>query len=225
LPEGTGYTGKSVIKKLKRFIDQAADVERYPYSSRLAVVSDELKRELSIEPTNFCPPFASLKSYFDQCADQDAITRMLWVDLMTYLPDDILVKVDRMSMAVSLETRAPFLDHTLIEYLASVPTSLKLRGWQSKYLLKKVGERLLPPEILQRKKQGFVVPIASWFNYEMRDYLHDILLSSRLTQRGYLNRTILEQLIRSHQNGKQDYSQALWAVLMFELWCRRFLDL
>ena len=228
LPEGTGYTGKSFIKKLKRFVEQAADVEQYPYSSRLAVVSDELKRELysrnMIEQTEVCTPFGSLKAYFDQCAAQDAITQMLWVDLMTYLPDDILVKVDKMSMAVSLETRAPFLDHKLIEYLAGVPTSLKLRGWNPKYLLKKAGERFLPPQILQRQKQGFVVPIASWLKYEMREYIRDILLGETARNRGYMNPEQVERVLDAHQQGTLDYSQQLWAFLMFELWCRKFLD-
>lgn len=223
IPEGAGYTGKSLIKKLKRFVEQAADAERYPYSSRLPVLSSDLQAELasSFAPT---PPFFSLKAYFDQCADQDAITQMLWVDLLTYLPDDILVKVDRMSMAVSLETRAPLLDHKLIEYLANVPTSLKLKGFTTKYLLKKLSAPFLPPHIINRPKQGFVVPIAAWFKGDMRDYVQDVLCSPIAAQRGYFRPERVRQLIDDHQRGRRDHSQELWALLMFELWCGRFLD-
>jgi len=149
---------------------------------------------------------------------------MLWVDLMTYLPDDILVKVDKMSMAVSLEARAPFLDHKLIEYLAEVPTALKLKGLTLKYLLKKVAARFLPSEIITRQKQGFVVPIAAWFKNDLHAYLRDQLLDTTARQRGFFEPTRIERMILNHQQGKQDYSQELWALLMFELWCRKFLD-
>lgn len=235
LPEGAGYTGKSVLKKLKRFVEQAADAERYPYSSRLPVLSDDLKALLSAANGGPSPeaghtersrgaPFAALRPYFEQCAALDPITQMLWVDLQTYLPDDILTKVDKMSMAVSLEARSPLLDHVLIEYLARVPTGLKLRGLTTKYLLKKVAERFVPHQIINRPKQGFVVPIAAWFKHEMRDYLHDTLLSATARQRGLFNASETERLIVAHQRGQRDHSQELWALLMFELWLREFLD-
>ena len=232
LPESTAYTGRSLIKKLKRFSEQAADAERYAYSSRLPVLREELKvelyaRELREQTEVGTPgyaPFHALQAYFEQCAGQDPITQMMWVDLQTYLPDDILVKVDKMSMAVSLEARAPLLDHKLIEYMAGVPTALKLKGLTLKYLLKQVAARFLPAAIINRPKQGFVVPLAAWFKGELRDYLHDHLLDGTARQRGFFEPRQLERLIAEHQQGKHDYSQELWALLMFELWQRQFLD-
>ncbi|MCP4398084.1 MAG: asparagine synthase (glutamine-hydrolyzing) [bacterium] len=228
IPEGAGYTGKSVVKKLKRFAEQARDVERAPYSSRLAVVDEALKQMLYTpemrQMIDGKAPFADLIPYFERCAELDAVTQMMWVDLQTYLPDDILVKVDRMSMAVSLESRSPFLDHVLIEALSRVPTNLKLKGMTPKYLLKKISQPFLPPEILTRPKQGFVVPIAAWLKSELRDFFQDAVLSASAHTRDFFERAALERVLNEHRQGKRDHSQALWAVLMFELWCRRFLE-
>ena len=228
IPEGSGYTGKSLIKKLKRFAEQAADVERAPYSSRLAVVDEPLKQMLYSADMRQAmtgkAPFSGLIPYFERCSELDAVTQMMWVDLQTYLPDDILVKVDRMSMAVSLESRSPFLDHVLIEALAGVPTSLKLKGMTPKHLLKKISQPFLPPEIIARPKQGFVVPIAAWLKTELRDFFQDAVLAPSAYNRDFFERAALERVLKEHQQGRRDHSQALWAVLMFELWCRRFLE-
>lgn len=227
IPEGAGYTGKSLIKKLKRFAEQAADVEQIPWSSRLAVVDEALKQQLytagmrrSMAGTL---PFADLKPYFEHCAGLDAVTQMMWVDLHTYLPDDILVKVDRMSMAVSLESRAPFLDHGLIEALARVPTRFKLHGATGKYLLKTLSRPFLPDAILRRPKQGFVVPIAAWLKHDLRDLFQDAVMSPSAASRDVFEQAGLGRILEEHRQGRRDHSQALWAVLMFELWCRRFL--
>jgi len=145
-------------------------------------------------------------------------------DQMTYLPNDLLVKVDIATMAVSLEARSPFLDHEVIEFAASLPQNLKLRGLTSKYLLKKVLRKFLPSENLNRGKWGFGVPIGHWFRGKMQPFLREVLLSEKASRRGLFNAAIVRQLIDLHTGGEQDYSHQLWTLLMLELWFNRFID-
>ena len=137
----------------------------------------------------------------------------MWTDLMTYLPDDILVKVDRMSMAVSLECRSPLLDHKLIEWLAQVPLGLKLHGMKRKYLLRKLLDRYFPRGAFDRRKQGFLMPLSVWLKGELGNWVFD-----RLAGNADFCRTIrmetLETLFDEHRCGKQDHSYRIWALLM-----------
>jgi asparagine synthase (glutamine-hydrolysing) len=149
---------------------------------------------------------------------------MLLTDQMTYLPNDLLVKVDIATMAVSLEARAPFLDHHVIEFAASLPQNLKLRRLTSKYLLKKVLRKLLPSENLNRRKMGFGVPIGHWFRGKMQPFLREVVLSEKASRRGLFKPEGVRQLIELHTRGERDYSQQLWTLLMLELWFNRFID-
>ena len=155
---------------------------------------------------------------------QDPVTQMLWVDLMTSLPEDMLTKVDRMSMAVSLEVRSPLLDHKLIEFMATVPTRLKLKGLTTKYILKKSVDHLLPKEIIHRNKQGFSAPIASWMKHELKSQVGDYLLSENSQSRNYFDQEYIKRLINDHQNGRSDFTRKIWALLSFEVWHRTFLN-
>lgn len=146
---------------------------------------------------------------------------MLWLDLMTYLPDDILVKVDRMSMACSLEVRSPLLDHEVVEFAAGLPRDHKFNLTQGKRLLRRLAGRYLPPSILQRPKQGFAVPLASWLQGELRPWMEEILLSKSCLQRGFFAPTHLRQMMSEHLRGQRDYSQQLWALMVLELWLQR----
>lgn len=146
---------------------------------------------------------------------------MLWLDLMTYLPDDILVKVDRMSMACSLEVRSPLLDQQVVEFAAGLPRDHKFNLTQGKRLLRHLAGRYLPSSILQRPKQGFAVPLAAWLQRELRPWMEEILLSKSCLQRGFFVPARLQQLIADHLQGRRDYSQQLWALLVLELWLQR----
>ncbi len=154
----------------------------------------------------------------------EPIDCLLYLDSKTYLPGDILVKVDRMSMAVSLEARAPLLDHKLIDFVTGIPASLKLAGFETKHLLKKAIEDLVPAEILHRPKQGFGVPIQEWINRELRSRLRETLTESRTRQRGYIDPHYVDVLLDEHERGRRDHSMGLWALFMLELWNRQFLD-
>ena len=146
------------------------------------------------------------------------------VDVRTYLPDDLLVKVDITSMANSLEVRAPFLDHPLMEMAASLPPSLKIQGLEKKYLLKRAMAELLPVEILNRPKQGFIVPIDHWFRHDLQEMAYDTLLDPRSLGRGYFRPEVVRRLLDEHVRGVQNFHRQLWNLLMLELWHRCFID-
>jgi asparagine synthase (glutamine-hydrolysing) len=159
----------------------------------------------------------SLQAYFTK-ARHAGTQQMLWVDLMSYLPDDILVKVDRMSMANSLEVRVPLLDHRVVEFMAQVNKKQKYTQFNSKILLRDVARRYLPQEILDRPKQGFAIPLAGWLKKELKPMLHDVLAPARVGRRGLFDSARITQMIAEHSAGQRDYSQQLWALLMLESW-------
>jgi asparagine synthase (glutamine-hydrolysing) len=150
----------------------------------------------------------------------DALGLIQYLDLKTYLVGDINTKVDRASMAHSLEVREPLMDHPLVEWLATLPSSLKLRGGEAKRLLKKAMEPHLSAEVLYRRKMGFAVPVARWFRGPLRGRVRDSLLGSALADTGYFNARYLEQLVEQHDTGMRDHSAPIWALLMFEAFLR-----
>ena len=154
----------------------------------------------------------------------DYVTALQYIDFHTYLPGDILTKVDLTSMAVSLESRVPLLDHKLMEFVATIPSSLKLKNGTGKYLLKRAMAVSLPVEILTRRKMGFGVPLGAWFRSELRDMTRDVLLSPAARQRGLFRIAEVETLIRTHDAGRRDCSARLWALVCFELWMRQWAD-
>ena len=154
----------------------------------------------------------------------DPLSQIQYLDLKTYLVGDINTKVDRASMAHSLETREPLMDHPLVEWLATLPPSLKIRGQEGKYLLKKAMEPHLPSEILYRPKMGFAVPLARWFRGPLKQRVRDALLGERLASTGYFERRYLEQLVDHHESGRRDYSSPLWTILMFDAFLRKVVD-
>ena len=143
---------------------------------------------------------------------------MLRTDLSTYLTDDILVKVDRMSMAHSLEVRSPLLDHEVIEFMARVPRQQKYTYGQSKILLRALAERYVPKAILDRPKQGFAIPLGAWLRGPLRPWLQEVLLAPSAVQRGLFARDALRSMVDDHIAQRRDYSQQLWALLMLETW-------
>ena len=161
-----------------------------------------------------------LRKYYDEADTTDPLSRIQYVDIKTYLPDDILTKVDRASMAVSLELRAPILDHQFMELVASIPSDLKLRGRTGKYIFKKAMEPLLPHDILYRPKQGFAIPLDRWFRGELKDLAYDLVMESN--KDGILDRNYLSMIWKQHQAGRFDRSAYLWTVLMFRKWQQVF---
>jgi len=154
----------------------------------------------------------------------DFVDATLDVDVNTYLPEDLLVKVDIATMAHALEGRSPLLDHPFMEFAATLPSSMKLRGRVKKYIFKRAAEPLLPREIIDRPKMGFGVPLEHWFRRELREMACDVLLSSRMAERGYFRMESVKRLLDEHVNGTRSWAYQLWNLLMLELWHRTFID-
>jgi asparagine synthase (glutamine-hydrolysing) len=169
-------------------------------------------------------PFERFRSAYAACESADPLDRALYVDVKTYLVDDIMTKVDRMSMAVSLEAREPLLDHRLLEFAANVPTGLKLRNGRSKYLLRRLLERRVPRSIVDRPKRGFEAPIGEWLRGPLVPIVNDLLLDGRLRERGIFDERAVARMWREHRTRAEDHRHRLWSLVMLELWFRQFVD-
>jgi asparagine synthase (glutamine-hydrolysing) len=170
-------------------------------------------------------PYEPFRRYLEEKSECDALTEVLYLDTKTYLPGDILTKVDRMSMATSLEVRAPLLDHRFAEWVAGLSARWKMRFGQSKYILKKLAERLgVPHQVLYRRKQGFSMPLVHWFRQPPQPALLEILLEPTTMQRGYFSKQEVQRRLTEHQQGIRDRSWELWHLMIFELWHRNFLE-
>jgi asparagine synthase (glutamine-hydrolysing) len=225
LPAGTS---KNLIRKAQRFVAAASlkPVDRY---LRWITAFDETAKEKlysdeMLHTTAHWRTAGFLEPWFAKVNGAGIVDASLLADTMTYLPNDLLVKMDIASMSVSLEARSPFLDHHLMEFAASLPENLKLRGLKTKYLLKRVLKRLVPQENLTRRKMGFGVPIGSWFRGSMQPLLRETLLSDRALKRGLFKPDAVHGLVEQHVAQRADHSHRLWSLLMLELWFQRFID-
>jgi asparagine synthase (glutamine-hydrolysing) len=220
MPEATTY--RSFVRRARRFVDSAALPLTERYLSWVGIFSSSLIDELLRDRIE-SDPMAHFQSYFDpSCFDSTG--QLLAVNMKTYLPGDLLVKTDRMTMANSLEARCPFLDHPFLEFAAGIPSKLKLKGMTTKYILKRALAGIVPDEIIRRKKHGFGVPVGLWFRTSLKRYLNETLLSPEALQRGYFHESSLRRLIEEHQSGKRDHGHRLWALLTLEMWHRVFID-
>jgi len=168
--------------------------------------------------------YREARQMVEQCDNGDTVTRMQSLDTRLYLAEDILTKVDRASMAVSLEVRAPFLDPRVAEYAASLPPNYKLRGHKTKYILKKAVHELLPPFVTRRGKKGFGVPVAEWLKLKLRPLARDLLSPERLRRAGVFNPEYVSRLQDEHERGVANHRKLLWTLLMFELWHESFIE-
>jgi len=164
----------------------------------------------------------TFRGYYNRVEAARNLNKMLYVDTHTWLPDDLLVKADKMTMAASVELRVPFLDHRLVEFAARLPVSYKFRGGETKYLLKKVMERYLPPEVIYRSKKGFPVPIAQWFRNGLHELASDTLLSPHAKVGAYLSRDCIGKMLLWHKSERSDLSDELWGLLVLEYWLQTF---
>jgi asparagine synthase (glutamine-hydrolysing) len=224
----TDATKKSKIKSAQRLLAVVDRPKARRYMHWVSTFNDELKEPLYTDSfrqqTQGANATGLLEHWFKRANGIGVVDTMLLTDQMTYLPNDLLVKVDIATMAVSLEARSPFLDHKVIEFAASLPQNLKLRRLTGKYLLKKILRKLLPTENLTRRKMGFGVPIGHWFRGKMQPFLREVILSEKALGRGLFKPDAVKQLVDLHARGERDYSHQLWTLLMLELWFNRFID-
>ena len=217
LPEGT--KGRNILGDLSCAPDEAAARKHYN-----VLFTHLQKKQLymnNLMHSDFSERFRKL---YNGSSANNILDKILHLDVKTYLTDDILVKVDRMSMAVSLECRAPLLDHKLLEFLATVPPDLKLNNGTTKYLLKKLLRKKVPSTILDRKKQGFRLPIEVWLKNELKEFTEDIILGKTFHDRGLFNRVFVEKMWSDFITGRRDYAHHIWQLLILEVWFQKYID-
>ncbi|MFN2492456.1 MAG: asparagine synthase (glutamine-hydrolyzing) [Pyrinomonadaceae bacterium] len=221
-------TKRSRVRDVKRFLEAASLPKLERYLRWVSVFDTDAKQNLYSkafqQQTQSSGAADILEPWFARANGAGIVDVALLTDIMTYLPNDLLVKVDIATMAVSLEARSPFLDQNVIEFAASLPEKFKLRGLTTKYLLKRVLKKLLPAENLDRRKMGFGVPIGHWFRGELQAFLRDTLLSEKSLGRGLFKPETIKHMVDLHTQSEKDYAQQLWTLLMLELWFERFID-
>jgi asparagine synthase (glutamine-hydrolysing) len=215
-----------VRRKLSRtFLCLAPDIESL-YFDNFAVFSRARQAELltpeAKERAGAADPYESARRYLRETDAEGLLDRLLYADTKTYL-QELLMKQDQMSMSASIESRVPFLDHKLVEFTSRLPRRLKLRGWTTKYVLRRSMRGVLPEAILDRPKMGFPVPVGEWFRGRFRTVVDEYVLGERARARGLFERAAVERLVAEHQAGA-DHSSRLWALVNFEMWLRRFVD-
>ncbi|MHC4476794.1 MAG: asparagine synthase (glutamine-hydrolyzing) [Planctomycetota bacterium] len=218
---------KGIINKLKRFTEGARYPEEYEHFRWMIhmnpvtngnVFCNEIGRGINVaDGCQFVPRYLNSNRL-------NGLNRSMFLDIKTYLVDNILVKVDRMSMARSLEVRVPFLDHRVVEFALSVPPDLKIKRFKTKYLLKKMARRFLPENIVNRPKQGFSIPIKNWLKGPVKPMMTDLLSHDRLTREGILNPDYVNTLMKEHIQNKENHSHRLWSLMLYQLWKERFMS-
>jgi asparagine synthase (glutamine-hydrolysing) len=203
--------------------DQAC-AQKHAYGLFEQGLRDRLYSAGFAEEVRDSDPLAAFRDIYASCQSPDPLDRALYLDVRTYLLDDILTKVDRMSMAVSLEARVPLLDHKLVEFAATVPMALKFQNGRGKYLLRRFLDGRVPRGVLERPKHGFEAPIADWLRGPLAPMTGDLLLGSRFRSRGIFSQATVTRMWNEHQSGARDHRHRLWSLLMLELWFRQFVD-
>lgn len=222
LPPGS----KAKQKLLRTFLTVSPDIDSI-YFDNFAVFPESMQHQLltpqALERIGTVDPYAGVRALLDQTDAKSLLDKLLYADIKTYL-HELLMKQDQMSMATSVESRVPFLDHKLVEFTSRLPERLKLRGGITKYILRKSMEGVLPETILSRPKMGFPVPIGTWFRGAFSYVLDEYVLGERAMGRGIFDRNFVSMLVKRHQTGGENHSERLWALVNFEMWMRQFFD-
>jgi len=200
------------------YLSRASTPSQYFNQADAGIYSSDMAQRVSKERS-----LDVLRRFHAEGASYGLLEKMLYVDTKTWLPDDLLVKADKMTMANSVELRVPFLDHKVLEFAATLPRNQKIRGLTMKYVAKKALAKHVPEEILNRRKVGFPVPYDAWLRNNLRDWANEILLAPETLSRGYFERKTLEDLIRRYHAGA-GYAKEIFALIVLELWHRAFVD-
>ena len=219
---------QSIPNRAARWLKRVSEDPQRRYARRIVHFDPELQHEISsaafLEAVPNWRPFGRLLEGYRVSDAPDAIDAALDVDVNSYLPDCLLVKVDIASMAHGLEARSPMIDHEFMEFAASLPSTMKVRGAVTKYILKRAAAPFLPADNIHRAKRGFSIPLAPWFRNEFGDLAADVLLDGRLAQRGYFKMDVVRRLLDEHRRGLNMWQKQLWNLLMLEYWHRMFID-
>jgi asparagine synthase (glutamine-hydrolysing) len=219
---------EKTFNRLADFLELLSSNQGENYAEQIRIFSAREKNEIySKEMIHYLEGTDSLKfllKKYEEVETDDLLNKLLYIDIHSYLPEDLLVKMDIATMANSLEARVPFLDHEFMEFVAGIPSRFKLKGSRAKFILKKAFPDFLPPAILKRKKMGFGVPISRWLRKELKDYVYEVLLDRRTLNRGYFEKEGIERLLKEHLSQRYDHSAKIWALLFLEMWFRIFMD-
>jgi len=214
--------------KLRRFMAGGSLPPLHAHVAWKAYFDEEMKSQLYCSWRNdnsafLRPTVAVFQKYYDRYTTEDLLNRLLYVDTKVQLVDDMLTKVDRMSMAHSLEVRVPLLDLRLVEFMSQVPSRFKIHRMTLKYLFKRIAAQLLPASILKRPKAGFSVPIARWLRTDLRDMVHDLLNPQAIAKQGVFEPEIVQSIVKAHFSGRKNHSHNIWNLLMFSLWYQEYM--
>jgi asparagine synthase (glutamine-hydrolysing) len=216
------------ITTLRRLLDATQAPHPDAYISMLSYFTPVMKRQLYSSEVQTAladyEPATEFRSHFARPQDGDLLSRIFYLDLMVDLPNNRLLYSDKMSMASSLELRVPFLDLELVQFAAKLPASLRIRGLQLKYLLRKAMLPLLPPAVLAKPKQGFTAPVGRWIRRDLKAYVGELLSSEAISRRGLWDSAYVAKLLTEHQAGRRDWGRHLFALMIFELWYRTFME-
>ena len=219
---------EKTLNRLSDFVESLSTNQAENYAEQIKIFSAKEKENIYTddfrEQVGGNNPLDFLVSKLQESGTKELLEQLLYVDINSYLPEDLLVKMDIATMANSLEARVPFLDHKFMELVSNIPTRLKLKGTESKFILKKAFKDFLPAVIFKRKKMGFGVPLSKWFRNELKEYVYEILLDEKTLNRGYFRREGVERLLNDHIDLRYDHSARIWALLFLEVWFRIFID-
>jgi asparagine synthase (glutamine-hydrolysing) len=223
---GVATLPASLNRKLKRtFLSRESDIENL-FFDNFGVFPKRMQCDLFAEPTKHkfadLSPYVIQNAWLKKCDAEEVLDKLLYADTKTYL-HELLMKQDQMSMAASIESRVPFLDHKLVEFTARMPREMKLRGNTTKWILREAMKGILPAEILDRPKMGFPVPVGNWFRGEFKHIVDEYVLGKRAMDRGIFNADFVRKLVAAHQAG-ENHDERIWALVNFEIWHRRFID-
>jgi asparagine synthase (glutamine-hydrolysing) len=222
----TSFRKTALDFKLKRFVSGASNRPLIAHYSWKAYLSEDTKAELYAHRPDgsnpFRPTYELFQEHYDSYQTGDLVNRMLFVDSKIQLADDMLTKVDRMSMAHSLEVRVPLLNMDLVNFMFSLPGLYKVRGLKLKYLLKRIAARRLPPTIINRPKAGFTVPLARWVSKDVKDLVADQLAPQTLRSQGFFDPAKVWAMLDDHWTGRCDYARSIWTLVMFGMWWDRY---
>jgi asparagine synthase (glutamine-hydrolysing) len=220
VPGPTGYRLRRIAERLRQPFPDS-------YLSGVALTRADVADDLlgdAVRPAAGAGHYGALAAAAAGTEGLDSLDRIVAIDFASYLPDDILVKLDRMAMANSLEGRAPFLDHRLVDFAVRLPPELRVRGRRGKHILRRVAARWLPPAVLEKPKQGFAIPLGQWFRGPLRPLAADLLASRSFKERGLIRPAAAARYLDDHVAGKADHGEVLWLTVSLELWARRYLD-
>lgn len=219
-----GYT----VDRMKRFTEGLSFPPDKRYIHYLYMMNQERKRGFFSKEVQECidskMTFEELSSIYGRANAQDQMNRAYYLDLMTYLPEDVLALTDRMSMWHSLEVRVPFLDHHLVEFSATLDPKLKIKNFVMKYFLRNVAKRFLPETIVKKRKQGFVGPLSLWLMRDLKDYTLEVLSEKNVERHGYFNYEMVKQILDEHMSRRRKHETLIWAMLIFDDWHRKYME-